>query len=198
MPPFLFFLLFFAAIVVAHAQPPKIPLMRQAFHDKVNDLQKRLLKMDGTGGNTLNMTDDDDINLQLTYTATKRIDAIENSIESDTDNSNSKIKYLRALAETLEGFFTGYRRQTMRITQLPTLVNAFGEGMRLDKQKLSIVSFIANQPFEIDDILLRSVLFEDNAEYQPAKNIVFLKDCKLHPRKDFTLFKCEFQLSVCR
>ncbi len=177
------FLLGWMMFINANAQPPKIPLMRQAFHDKVDNLQKRLLKLDGTADNNLNMTDDDDINLQLTYTVTRRIDAIQNSIEADSDDSNSKIKYLRALAETLESFFINYRRQTMRITQLPPLVIAFAQGMQLDKQKASIVSFINSQSFEISDVLMKSVLFEDNPTYQDAKNVVFLKDIRLHPEK---------------
>ena len=165
------------------AQTAKIPLMRQAFHDKVDDAQKKILHLDGVADNNLNMTDDEDMNLQLTYTATKRIDDIQNTIEAGDDNSNSKIKYLRAFAETLESFLRNYRYQTLRIDQLPVLVNAFAEGMRLDKEKNSITAFFYQQPYEIENILLKSVLFEDNAEYEKAKSIVFLKDCKLHPEK---------------
>ncbi|MDQ2751755.1 MAG: hypothetical protein M3R72_01895, partial [Bacteroidota bacterium] len=166
-----------------NAQPAKIPLMRQAFHDRIDNLQKRLLKLNGATDNNQSVTDNEDLHLQLTYTVTKRIDAIQNSIESDTDNSNSKIKYLRAFAETLDGFFLNYRRQTMRITQLPPLVNAFAQGMKLDKQKTSIAAFIKSQPYEIGDVLMKSVLFEDNPTYQEGKNVVFLKDVRLHPEK---------------
>ena len=175
-----FFLLLILPEVKAQ---PKIPLMRQAFHDKVDDMQKKLLKLDGVADNNLNLTDDDDFNLQLTYTATQRIDAIESAIESDSDDSNTKIKYLRALTETLESFYTGYRRQTVRIAQLPVLINDFSEGMQADKQHGSVVSLISAMPFELGDILMRSVLFEDNAQYKAAKDVVFLKDCKLHPEK---------------
>ncbi len=169
-------------ITTANAQP-KIPLMRQAFHDKVDDMQKKLLKLDGIADNSLNLTEDEDFNLQLTYTTTQRIDAIQNAIEADSDDSNSKIKYLRALTETLESFYINYRRQTVRIAQLPVLVNTFAEGMQLDKQHADITSLISHQPFELDDILMRSVLFEGNPQYKAAKDIVFLKDCKLHPEK---------------
>ena len=155
--------------------------MRQAFHDKVDASQKRLLRLDGTPDDNLNSTDDDELNLQLTYTATKRIDAIQNSIEADNDDSNTKIKYLRALAETLDNFFRSYKNQTIRIAQLPVLINAFTTGMQLDKEGKSIVALITAQPYEIDNILLKSVLFDDNAQLPQAKNILFLKDCKLHP-----------------
>ena len=175
-----FFLLLILSEVKAQ---PKIPLMRQAFHDKVDNMQKKLLKLDGVADNNLNLTDDDDFNLQLTYTATQRIDAIESAIESESDDSNTKIKYLRALTEALESFYTGYRRQTVRIAQLPVLINDFSEGMQADKQHGSVVSLISAMPFELGDILMRSVLFEDNAQYKAAKDVVFLKDCKLHPEK---------------
>ena len=184
-PLFRLLIIFFICIdfFSADAQTNKIPMMRQAFHDKVDELQKRLLRLDGTSDNTLTLTDDEDMDLQLTYAATKRIDDIQNAIESDNDNSNSKIKYLRALSETLESFIRNYRNQTMRIMQLPVLINAFSEGMELDKDDKSITDFIAGQPFEIDNVLLKSVLFEDNATFPQAKSILFLKDCKLHPDK---------------
>ena len=173
----------FADVINLVAQSTKIPLMRQAFHDKVDDAQKKILHLDGTADNNLNITDDEDMNLQLTYTATKRIDDIQNAIEAGSDDGNSKIKYLRAFAETLESFLRNYRYQTLRIDQFPVLVNAFSEGMQLDRQKESIVSFITSQPYEIENVLMKSVLFEDNSTYNEAKNIIFLKNCKLHPDK---------------
>ncbi len=179
-------LLFFILITTTalQAQTAKIPLMRQAFHDKVDDAQKKLLKLDGTADDKLDIVDDDDdMNLQLTYTVTKRIDAIQAAIEADTDDSNSKIKYLRALTETLESFLRNYRYQTMQIDQLPVLITAFSNGMQLDKQKASIVDLVSSQPFDIDNVLLKTVLFEDNATLQEAKNVLFLKDCRLHPDK---------------
>ncbi len=178
-------LLVFSVIVVpaVQAQTAKIPLMRQAFHDKVDDLQTKILRLDGTPDKELKLSDDEDMNLQLTYTATKRIDALQADIESGSDDSNSKIRYLRALAESLDGFLRSYYAQTMRYAQLPVLVNAFSEGMQLDREGKSIVPFVAAQSFDIDNLLTRSVLFEDHKEYDEVKNIVFLKDCRQHPDK---------------
>lgn len=179
----LFFLFAILTSLYTNAQPAKIPLMRQAFHDKVDNLQKKLLQLDGKPDDSLNLTDNEDLNLQITFTATRRIDDLQNAIEADSDDSNTKIKYLRALSETLESFFISYRRQTIRISQLPVLVNDYTEGMRLDKQHASVASFVQSLPLEIGDILTRSVLFEDAPDYREAKDVVFLKDCTLHPDK---------------
>ena len=178
-----FFVFLFITIATCTYAQPKIPLMRQAFHDKVDDLQKRLLKLDGKADDSLNLSDNDDMNLQLTYTVTRRIDDLQSAIEADSDDGNTKIKYLRALSETLESFYNSYRRQTMRIAQLPVLVNDYAEGMKLDKQKAPVASFVQSIPYEIGDILSRTVLFEDAPDYAEAKDVLFLKDCTIHPDK---------------
>ncbi len=167
--------------IATHAQVSKIPMMRQAFHDKVDDLQKKLLRLDGTADNQLKLGDDEDMNLQLTYAATKRVDDIEETIERDSSDSNTKIRYLRALAETLNSFLLYYHNQSMRAEQLPVLINAFSDGMKLDQQNKSIVPFISSMSFDVVNVLMKSVLFEDNASYPQAKSILFLKDCKQHP-----------------
>src|SRR3954462_15696461 len=95
------------------AQKSTIPLMRQTFHDRIDAAQKYILRLDGAADNAMNLTDDEDLNLQLTYAATRRVDDLQKNIEADTTlNGNSKIKYLRGLGEVLDLFGKGYRLQT--------------------------------------------------------------------------------------
>ena len=168
----------------AAAQQSAIPLMRQTFHDRIDAAQKHLLRLDGTPDNEMNLTDDADMNLQLTYTATRRIDDLQTAIEADTTlNGNDKIKYLRGLSEVLELFNRYYRFQTAKASSFPVLVSTYTQAIELDKQNSSIQHLIAKSSYEVSNILIQSIAFADNPGITQARNIVFLKNCKLHPDK---------------
>ena len=168
----------------AIAQQSTIPLLRQTFHDRIDAAQKSILRLDGTADNSMDLTDDEDLNLQLTYAATRRIDDLQKNIEADTTlNGNDKIKYLRGLGEALESFVKGFHSQTVKASAFPVLVNTFTQAMQLDKQHASIQHLIAKSSFEVGSILVKSIAFQDNPGIAQAKNIIFLKDCRLHPDK---------------
>ncbi len=170
--------------IPAVAQQSAIPLMRQTFHERIDASQKNLLRLDGAPGNSVNLTDDEDLNLQLTYTATKRVDDLQNSIEGDTTlNSNDKIKYLRGLSETLDWFHRSYRSQTVKAATLPVLISTYNQAMQLDIKHVSIEPLIAKTHYEVANILLQTIAFQDNPGFAQAKSLVFLKDCRLHPDK---------------
>ncbi len=128
-----------SALIPAVAQKSTIPLLRQTFHDRIDAAQKYILRLDGTADNEMNLTDDEDLNLQLTYAATRRVDDLQKNIEADTTlNSNSKIKYLRGLSEILELFAKGYHLQTIKASAFPVLFNTYTQAVHLDKQNASI------------------------------------------------------------
>lgn len=181
------FIVFCGSSVFAQA---KIPLMRQTFHDKIDALQKTLLRLDGKADLEMNMSDDVELNLQLTYAATKRIDDIETYIEQDTAiDNNAKIKYLRGLSETLEGFFKSYRNQQIKLAQFPVLINTYNDAIKLDASDQSIETTFDNASYEIGDVLVKTIAFQDNAGITKAKEAVFLKNCQLHPDKILPLLR---------
>ena len=166
------------------AQQSTIPLLRQTFHDRIDAAQKYILRLDGDADNEMDLTDDEDLNLQLTYAATRRIDDLQKDIEADTTlNGNDKIKYLRGLGEILELFAKGYRFQTVKASSFPVLINAYTQAMQLDKQHASIQHLVAKSGYDVGSILVQSIAFRDNPGFAQAKNIVFLKNCRLHPDK---------------
>src|SRR3954464_15625086 len=170
----------FFIVKPAIAQKSTIPLLRQTFHDRIDAAQKYILKLDGTADDPMNLTDDDDLNLQLAYAATKRIDDLQKNIEADTAlNSNDKIKYLRGLSEVMELFTKNFRSQTIKASSFPVLINTYTQAMELDKQNESIHHLIAKSSYEVGGILVRSIAFQDNPGIAQAKNIIFPKDCKL-------------------
>jgi hypothetical protein len=171
-----------ATVQPVTAQKSTIPLMRQTFHDRIDAAQKSVLRLDGTADNEMNLTDDEDLNLQLTYTATRRVDDLQKSIEADTTlNSNSKIKYLRGLSEIMESFARNYRLQTIKASAFPVLVNTYTQAVQLDRKNASIQNLIAKSSYEVGSTLVQTIAFQDNPGYVQAKSIIFLKECRLHP-----------------
>src|SRR4051812_28821293 len=174
----------FFIVKPAIAQKSIIPLLRQTFHDRIDAAQKYILKLDGTADDSMNLTDDEDLNLQLSYTATRRIDDLQKNIEADTTlNGNDKIKYLRGLGEVMELYTKNYRSQTIKASSFPVLINTYTQAMQLDKQNASIQNLVAKSSYEIGSIMVRCIAFQDNPGFAQAKDIIFLKDCKLHPEK---------------
>ena len=174
----------FFTVKPAVAQKSTIPLMRQTFHERIDAAQKYILKLDGAADDSMNLTDDEDLNLQLTYTATRRVDDLQKNIEADTTLSgNDKIKYLRGLSEVMELFVKNFRSQTTKASSFPVLINTYTQAMQLDKHKASIQNLIAKSSYDVGSILVQSIAFQDNPGFAQAKNIIFLKDCKLHPEK---------------
>src|SRR4051812_9418702 len=110
----------FFIVKPAVAQKSTIPLLRQTFHDRIDAAQKYILKLDGAADDSMNLTDDEDLNLQLTYAATRRIDDLQKNLEADTIlNGNDKIKYLRGLSEVVELFAKNFRNQTIKASSFP-------------------------------------------------------------------------------
>ncbi len=55
-------------------------MSRALFHSKLDKAQQQLLAMDGRRDNQITADTDDEVNMQLTYQATTRLDNIQNLI----------------------------------------------------------------------------------------------------------------------
>src|SRR6188472_3666907 len=75
-------------------------MSRALFHGKVDKAQQQLLALDGKRDEQITADADEEINMQLTYQATTRIDNIQKEIEFNKElNSNQKIGYIRGLQD---------------------------------------------------------------------------------------------------
>ena len=174
---------FFSFTVQAQIRNYKdVPLMRKIFHEKIDAIQKDILRMDGTDDSLFTPTSSESLNLQLTHTAVNSIDSLQWSIELDTSLSNgNKIKFLRGLQEALTLFVIEYRVKEFKAVLLQELVDAYAEAIPDEQNNLSIETVIAKASLETGNTLMQCFAYRENVGAAACNNILVLKNCQRHP-----------------
>ena len=80
---FLFFLLLTAVPVFANVDTVKVPIYRQLFHDRINEEQRLLDRMDGKIDGIIKATHKPEINLAITDVMVRKIDLLQNGVEGN-------------------------------------------------------------------------------------------------------------------
>ncbi len=179
--------LYFAAVFLffcsnLSAQQVSVPLMRQIFHDKINQSQKSIDEADGKTDRLFKGGKDDEINQQLTYSLFNKVDAMQNEIEADNElDANNKIKYLRGLNEVLAAFDNSYRYRNLPATELANVVSAYSDAMNSDKKGQSIIPVVDKYEMEVGEILSKSYPYQNNPDQNDIYKILVLKACKRNP-----------------
>ncbi len=174
---------FFSFTVQAQISNYKdVPLMRKIFHEKIDAIQKDILRMDGTDDSLFTLTSSESLNLQLTHTAVNSIDSLQWSIELDTSLSNgNRIKFLRGLQEALTLFVIEYRVKEFKAVLLQELVDAYAEAIPDEQNNLSIETVIAKASLETGNTLMQCFAYRENVGAKACNNILVLKNCQRHP-----------------
>ncbi len=160
-----------------------VPIYRQLFHDKINDEQIQLDKLDGKLDGQVRATHKPDINLVITDAITRKIDQLENLIELDSSlaTNNQKIRYLSYIESLLKAIKYGWRSKEFNPVYSPMLIETFEKIMIANLDSISMVPEIEKLPFEIGKIL--TDIFTDNKGYTESKKLLYLKYCNLYPDK---------------
>src|SRR5580765_6846754 len=142
-----FFVLLVGAGILADAQPSTYPFKiqqeRLLWHDNVDKEQKRLLALDGKPDDSLRLSKDENINLEIADAMIRKVDELQQRIEQDSLlTGQAKIKYLRSLENMLKGYNNNYRKRDFPSSMAPKLVDAFGKAMQLDRNGQSIAPVI--------------------------------------------------------
>lgn len=182
------FVLFLSAFIFfAKAQPigdNTIPPMRQYFHEMIDATQKLILASDGRADENFYPTQNEALNIQLTNSLISGIDSIQSAIEkNDALDNNNKIKFLRGLNEALSFYLREFRNREIKANVLIKLVPAFKENIMPQMRGESIEMNIDSYPYDVGNILIKTVAYSDNVGIEQCKDIVMLKYCNLHPDK---------------
>jgi hypothetical protein len=179
----IFLLLLFSTALFSQSKP-EIPLMRKIFHENVDRAQKIIDKLDKKDDKALNIGNNEEVNLQVTYTLFHKVDELQNQIELDgTMDANQKIKFLRGLNEALNAFEVSYRAKTMKADQLPALIDAYTEATRLEHAQQPITAVVNENEVEIGAIIVRCFPFQKNSGLAESKDLIVLKQCQRDPEK---------------
>ena len=176
------FLLLTGAIFAQPDAGYQIDNARTFFHYKLDDAQKKLLKQDGIADDNLNVTGDEELNLQLTYTATSRIDAIQKNIELDTKlDNNQKITYLRGLTEFLGAFTDAVNRHQLKWIHFPGIIKTYEEAVALNNKTLSITPALPDETYEGAMLIAKNLSFFQNPNMAQTREWLVLKYIQEHP-----------------
>ncbi len=152
---------------------------RMLFHDNVDKQQKKLQKPDGS----INIVQDESINLQVGDALIRGVDDIQYLLEMDsTFNRQQKIKYLKSLETLVKGFNDNRNVKDYPASMAPALLLAFQECIELDRKGQSIEPVIAKNEYGAGKILINCFLYpSENPGIANSRVILLRKYCELHP-----------------
>ncbi|MCW3092041.1 MAG: hypothetical protein JWP81_3110 [Ferruginibacter sp.] len=179
--PFLF--LSFWNNVFAVQDSVVIPISRQRFHDRIDSEQVANDKADGKRDDQVRVSTNEDINLQVTDVLTRRIDELQELVETDNHilSNNEKVRQLNFIEALLKNFRTAWKQRKLNPALAPTLVEDFYKAWRANMNGASILPIIRETPYEAGLIL--TDLFPGNIGYKDSRKFMFLQYCKQHPDK---------------
>ena len=179
---YFFLLLFFIPqFIFANGDTTNIPVSRQGFHDKIKAEQKRADKEDGKLDGLLKVSNNAEVNLQVTDAIIRKINVLRNDIEINKElaTNNDKVRYLRYVESLVRNFITNWKSHQILPSMAPLLVENFTEILQANIKGEDMAPLIKEAPYEVG--VINAKIFEDNIGYKESKVILFRKFCVLHP-----------------
>jgi hypothetical protein len=178
-----------AASAQSAGSPFKIQQERKLWHDNIDREQRRLLALDGKPDSMIQVSKDDNVNLEVSDVLIRQVDGLQQSIELDsTLTGQTKIKNLRSLESMLKGYNSHYRQKDFPASMAPALFDAFVQAMELDRRNRSIEPVVAGNSYGVGKILVECFLLPtENAGVRNSRTVLIRKYCELHPDQIFTI-----------
>ena len=160
-----------------------IPIQRKLIHERINEEQAKCDKADGKLDGMIKVSANEEINLQVTDAIIRKINELQNNIESDAKvaSNNEKIRQLNFVLQVVKDFRTEWISKRLNPASAPILIDNFEQILFANIDGKSMVQYIQEAPYEIGKI--NTEIFKNNVGYNESKNILFLKYCTLNPDK---------------
>lgn len=159
----------------------KIPLFRQTFHDKIDNEQMLGDKIDGKQDKHLQVSKNEEINLQVTDAFFRKIDELQLWVEANNkiETNNDKVRYLRYIESLVKNFRSAWRAKEIKPVEFPALCGSFENIIKDVAAGKSMLPYIRQANYEVAKI--NAAVFFDSKEYGEAQKIVYLKYTTIHP-----------------
>jgi hypothetical protein len=169
--------------ILANSDTANIPLSRQIFHERIKAQQKLADKADGRLDGIIKVSNNPDVNLQVTDALIRKVNVLRNDIEINDaiPTNNDKVRYLRYLEDLLRDFINNWKTHKLNPALAPLLVRNFHEILDANVKGENMSPLIQKVPYEVG--LINASIFEDNPGYGECKIILFRKFCELYPDK---------------
>ena len=167
----------------------RIQQERKIWHENIDKEQRRLLALDGKADDVIQISKDENINLQVADVMIRQVDLLQESIELDsTINGQMKIKNLRSLETMVRGYNNNYRKKDYPPSMAPALFEGFVIALMLDRKNQSIEPVIVENIWAVGKIILDCFLLPvESAGVPQARNDLTRKYCELHPEDIFII-----------
>ena len=167
----------------ANADTVKVPIYRQLFHDRINEEQRQLDKMDGKTDGIIKATHNAEINLAITDVMLRKVNEMQDSVELNEKlvSNNQKIRYLSYIENVVKAFRYGIKSKELNPVYAPILIDNFEKIMKAGIDSLSMASLIEEVPYQVGKI--NTEIFSENSGYEESKKILYKKFCALNPDK---------------
>lgn len=156
----------------------RIATDRMLFHDLVDKQQKMLLNED----DSLKLSTDETINLQVSDVLIRQIDEMQRKIEMDTTISGQvKVKSLKSIETLLNRYNRGRGSKDCPVSIAPALYTAFKEALQLDRIGQSIEPVVAKNEYGVGKIIIECFMYPENVGIKPSRTLLIRKYMEAHP-----------------
>jgi hypothetical protein len=163
---------------------PKIPQMRQLFHDDIIKTQQKIIGSNCTVDSIYKASDNDEVNIQITTILKKSVYTLRYKIEAhELINEGAKFTWLRAVNDFLNSYLIQVKFKSIPTTELGNIIVTFDSCMEAQLSNKSIASFIENQSLEVGNFITSLPAFKNNIGVDEAKNILLYKYCIKNPKQ---------------
>ncbi len=171
--------LYLSASVDSVAKPEKNYL----FNLRVDEAQKESDLLDKKLDGSIHLTNNDEINLQVTDALIRQVDEIQLEIDKDSrlTSSNEQVRCIVFLKEAILAYNAAIRAKEIPAFMAPAFIENFRKIMHAQIDNLSMQPFIEEAPYEIGKI--NAEIFKSNFGYTACKKMLYLKFSQLYPGK---------------
>jgi hypothetical protein len=119
-----------------------------------------------------------------------RIDEFQVKTETDSLlDHRLKVNYLTGVSNMLRYVRMNWRSKKVNILNLPVILDAYEKGIAGDRAGKSIENVLRPLPYDVGTVVLASGIFDRNAGYKDARDLMILKYCQLKPAETFITLK---------
>jgi hypothetical protein len=163
---------------------PKIPQMRQLFHDDILKTQQKIIGSNCGIDSIYKASDNDEVNFQITKILRKSVYTLRVKIETHNRlNEGGKFTWLRLVNDFLSSYLLQTKFKSIPTTELGNIIVTFDSCMEAHLASNSIAPFIENQSLEVGNFIIGLASFKDNIGLEDAKKILLYKYCIKNPKQ---------------
>ena len=133
----------------------KVPLFRQYFHDQIDNNQKTCDNLDNKFNHRLDISDNEEVNTILSDMLFRKIDDLQNWIETDTFfvKNNDKIRLLKYVNSTLDKLMEAWNKKLVTAYDFPVLIEKMEVLIKSKDNNQSLVLIVKNLPYNSAKII---------------------------------------------